>query len=530
MPQTLFSPPRNKPKLRLSQPTLAVGQPMPQVQTIPHPLNLVDDQGNVHGRIGENPNGPEQVTVTPPPGPTNDPAGGPNYASGGMFLVGGNPADTQEIMPSEGGGNPYTGTIGTGIFSPNWTPPVAAPAPSSNSYPSTINTGIFGTYQPQTRSPYPGPVAGNVNQELMDLQNQSLAAKRNVLGTTRNILDLRANTMPLRRAINQARGNVYNAQETQNQMERGVTQQRQQNDITREQELAGIYAASKNAPDIINTGEAENLYRAEDRRAAKMGVAPAATVNLPPDYNGPRLPGVRPKIMTQEQRLAEKAGYEDPLRNQKLQIAQDAVALQGSDVKAAELAANRAGLTLDEANQLVNEASLQQDYAQLFENQTGLNLAEAQQEPFPGAVRWTDPTTGAGQWVTPEQRDKLNIQYQESVTQPYQMQTRNQGAQNAGLSEAQLLNTIPKLAPGSNMELYLQPIRDELIRRYMQQGMTEEQATIRANTVIQQELGSRRGAGGGLLELNPGTTPAPAAAPTGTPTVTGPTLPAGYIP
>lgn len=511
MAKTLFSPPRNKPKISLAQPTLAVGQPMPQIQTINRPVNLVDDEGNVHGRLGENPNGPEKITVTPPPGKTSDPAGGPYYASGGTLLIGGGTTTPQEVTPDGGtSSNPYGQTIGTGFFSGNWAP---QPAPAQPSQPQPSIAPVFPQY-------------GQANTAIQQAQQQQLAAKQALLNSSRATLDARAQTMPLRTASNAARGAVLSAQEQQNQMTKGVTQQEMGNDQTKLGELQGIYGASQNAPDLLNTAETTNRYRAEDRRASAMGVAPEAEVNLPPGYNGPRVAGVRPKIMSQEDRLREKAGFEDPIRNQQLQLAKDAVTLQSSDVRKAELAASRAGLTLEQANQMVNEAELAQSYSQLFENQSNLDVASATQPPFPGAVR----SSITGNWLSPEDRDKEQIQYREGTLQPYQTQVQGQGSQFAGLSVPQLLNTIPKIS-GTELQnpLYIEPVRKEFIRRFMQQGFNETQATEAANALIQQELASRK-SGLSPVDLNAPNqsqqpaSPPPASAPSGQSSAAGPSL------
>lgn len=516
--RTVFSPPRNKPKISLAQPTLAVGQPMPQIQTINRPVNLVDDEGNVHGRLGENPNGPEKVTVTPPPGKTNDPAGGPYYASGGTLLIGGGTTTPQEVTPDGGtSSNPYGQTIGTGFFSGNWSPQLA-PAQPIQSQPSVAPVS---------------PQYGQTNTAIQQAQQQQLAAKQALLNSSRATLDARAQTMPLRTASNAAKGAVLSAQEQQNQMTKGVTQQEMGNDQTRLGELQGIYRASQNAPDLLNTAEATNRYRAEDRRASAMGVAPEAEVNLPPGYNGPRVAGVRPKIMSQEDRLREKAGFEDPIRNQQLQLAKDAVTLQSSDVRKAELAASRAGLTLEQANQMVNEAELAQSYSQLFENQSNLDVASATQPPFPGAVR----SSITGNWLSPEDRDKEQIQYREGTLQPYQTQVQGQGSQLAAVHPTVLLNGL-KAPYGYET----QKIVEELARRYRRQGFDAEAAARAAWADIDNEFATRRKASGlPPVDLNapnqsqqPATTPwapgnygnvpVPAGAPSGQSSATGPSL------
>lgn len=526
MAKTLFSPPRNKPKLSLARPTLAVGQPMPQVQTINRPVNLVDDEGNVHGRLGENPNGPEQVTVSPPPGPTNDPAGGPNYASGGTLLIGGggttygapggyDPQNTGEYpvpSPSGFGQAPAPSYPNTGEY------PVASNSPyrvtgQAANWPVTVggigtpttNSGAAPVYppQPQQIRPTMAPsIYGDPNQALYTAQQGQIQSRNAALDMRARVLDLKGQTQPYQQAVYDARGQVIQGQSQQNQMQKGYLQQVGQNEKTRLGELEGIYGASQNAPDIINAGEASNAYAAENRRDSAMGVSAPAEVNLPPGYNGPRVAGVRPKIMTQEQRLAEKAGYEDPIRNQQLSIAKNIVDLQRTDVDAAQLASTKAGLSLDEANNLVSQAQLESDYAGIISSRRDVEAQQAGEAPFPGAVRYTDPQTGQGSWVTPQQQDQLQVQYNENVAGPYRTQVQGQGNQYAGLSDSQLLNTIPpSIKSAANAQLYTQPVRDTLIQRYMQQGRTYEQAVTKADALIQEEFDSRSRSGGTPLVL-----------------------------
>lgn len=526
---SMFAPPRNKPKISLPQPRLAAGQPMPQVQTINRPVNLVDDQGNVHGRLGDNPNGPEWARITPPPGPTNDPAGGPSYASGGDLLIGGDGGtQPQEVTPDGGAaGNSYTNTIGTGIFGGGWQPPQQPQQPQQ-----WTNTGAPVPTKPSITSiplqPYP-----NVNSGLLQAQQNQIAARNESLNTRAKTLDLKGAMQPQQQAVYDARGNVIRAQSQQNQQQKGYLQQVGQNEQQRLGELQGIYAASQNAPDLLNAANAQNAYSSENRRDSAMGVAPPAEVNLPPGYNGPRQAGVRPKIMTQEDRLKEKAGYEDPIRNQQLSIAKNIVDLQATDVQAAQLAAQQAGLTLDQANELVKRSQLDEEYAGIVSSRRDVEAQEAGLAPFAGAERWTDPQTGEGRWVTPQEKDQLQTQYSENVQQPYRTQLQGQGSGLAAVHPSVLLNSLKAPAGWET-----QQIVEELARRYRQQGYDPQAAAEAAWRDVQNEFLTRRKAAGQLTEPGgapAGTTPAPVGSPSPASAPTGqtngqPQLPAGYIP
>lgn len=487
-----------KPKLNfpMMMPTLAVGQPFVAPQVINRPVNLVDDQGNVHGRIGEN--GQESVTIQGNPN-SGDPPGGPNYASGGQLLIG-----------DSGSTNPYPNTIGTGIFSGNWQPP---------------------TTQPATQPGWYTNPAVDPNQQIWDANQQQLSARNNALQMRQRVLEATQGTFQPQRNVFSTNQNVLNLRGLQNQAQFGYLRQVGQNEQQNLAEEQAIYGASQNAPDLLNVAAGKQLQRAEARRASKMGVSPAEEVNLPPGYNGHKLPGVTPKIMSQEERLKEKAGYERPIRNSQLALARNAVDLMGTNVQEAQLAAQQAGLTLDEAQQMVREANLSEDYANLGESYANLNETRAKLPPEPGDVLWTDPVTGVGQWVTPDEKFRLETQYRENVQQPYGVQLRGQGSSTAALNEGQLLNTIPNLPP--NVSPYswqgrqsYDAVLQELVRRYVQQGYSEEQAAARAFAQVIQELEGRKKTGtvteiGGQPAVNvpagaASGTPPPASAPTGT--------------
>lgn len=101
---------RRKPQIKL-MPTVAVGQPytppvLPSAApagpasvpggaagqpnlNIPEPATVVGDSGQPYIRVGDNPNGPEALSVTPPPGPVPVIPGVPgSMATGGMVMVG----------------------------------------------------------------------------------------------------------------------------------------------------------------------------------------------------------------------------------------------------------------------------------------------------------------------------------------------------------------------------------------------------------------------------------------------------------
>ncbi len=115
-----------KPQIKL-MPTAAVGMPyMPPIQApapmqalagpasgvggqaglnIPEPATVVGDSGQPYIRVGDNPNGPEALSVTPPPGPVyNAPGSGPpSFSTGGVVMVGRRPMIRPEVSMAAGG-------------------------------------------------------------------------------------------------------------------------------------------------------------------------------------------------------------------------------------------------------------------------------------------------------------------------------------------------------------------------------------------------------------------------------------------
>lgn len=491
MASSIFSPPRTKPKISIQQPTLAVGQPYVPPQVINRPVNLVDDEGNIHGRIGENPNGPEMVSIKPPPGPTNDPAGGPFYASGGNLLIGNNWNNPdQESSPVIGTGLPSLWTE-----TPSWynnTGPTnggPTPPPSYNPYPATIGTGIF---SPPTPSSTPPVIIGginpnNPNAQINNTQQHQIETSNAALDMKARVLDARGQALGANRGVQQANQNVLNLRGINNNMQRGVIQQEGANTQQRLQELQGIYRASQNTPDLMNVADATNQRNAENRRSSQAGVAPAAEVNLPPGYNGPRIAGINPKIMSQEERLTEKAGYEDPIRQQQLELAKNAVDLQSTDVTAARLAAEQAGMTLDEANNMVKRAELDADYSSIINQRASLEEEQAKQPPFAGAQLYTNPQTGEGQWVTPWKAALLKRDDEKRLSSLPIANKYSDSPHWGAFSTTELESFF------INKTMTEQEFRNELTKRG---GLTPEQVEIEV-----QDTKKRASKGGGLGEV-----------------------------
>lgn len=463
-----------KPKSGALEPTVPIGQPMPQMQRIPEPVDMVGRYTGIrHAALGDG-TSPETVQVVPQnPGQAviDNETGEASYASGGIFSIGpdlGNPWGG--IWGDNGGGgsqasNPWGIWGGRHRNGPDTGPDYGRVFPQGGMWnydpQQTYGNGQQQSQQPivldsgygqpswfqQTYGSGGGQAAyapssrysGDPTQALWQARNQGLAARYNVygarglqLGAQQNalqaglqVLNAQRGTLPYQTAQRQAQSRAIDLSALRNQSQRGVVQQAGANDQARLGELQGIYAASQNTPDILRAAEAQQGYNAEDRRDRSLGVSAPIDVTLAPGQTISQ-PGTRAAIQTQEQALTRRAGYLNPIRQAQLAIAQNAVALQDTDVRAAELEAQRAGLSLAEARQLVDEAQINQGYAQNEASAAGLGVSQAQQgqeraaideamaqqPPAPGLVVYTDPETGQSQWVTPDERNRLQAQYQ----------------------------------------------------------------------------------------------------------------------
>lgn len=517
-----------KPKSGALEPTVAIGQPMPPVQQIPEPVDMVGRfTGIRHAALGDGPT-PETVHVVPS-SPSraiidND-TGEVSYAQGGIFQVGpnlGNPWGGIDWGSDNGGGtssgngglfdlwggrnqpsgggstyqpyynSDYANTYGGWGQSSYYDPTYANTYGSQSQQPSFWDTargnpGSSPAYAPS--SSYPG----DPTQALWQARNAGLASRYNVygarglqLGAQQNalnaglgVLNAEGATFPYQTAQRQAQSRVIDLSSLRNNAQRGYLQQAGANDQARLGELEGIYAASQNTPDIIRAGEARQAYNAEDRRDQSLGVSAPVNLTLPPGASVSQ-PGVRGAIQTQEQALTRQANYQDPIRQAQLSIAQNAVQLQDTDVEAARLEAQRAGLSLDEANQLVAKARLNQGYAENEASAAGLGVSQAQQgvdrasideamaqqPPAPGLVAYTNPETGESQWVTPDERNRLQAQYQYG---PYGEFVRQQSRQlygdttGANLSLAQVTTALRRGAMTEDeARAYIQRLRPNL--------------------------------------------------------------------
>lgn len=396
---------RDRVKLR---PTIAAGTPMtppapapvasmPGVdQVIPEATLQVGEQtGTIYSRHGDNPNGPELLQTVAPPGPVVGPRGTMvrSFATGGTQLVGANTAEVRPLTPEEQARiNAQQTALGA--------------APTSVATPATNDPLVR---QTQAREATQG-----ANQAVIN-------ASQGVTAANQNVITARRGTIAPTQSVIDASGNVISAQEAQNAQNRTYLGEQQAANQQLLTEQRGIRAAEGNIADLTATARAQTDYNDQKYRFNIAGVTPDTEINLPNGTNAQLGPGVRGKILTQAELLTKESEANKAERAIQLDNARIAVALAGTDVAAAQAAAARAGLTLDQAQLVVSQAQLEADSAGItldqYQNQLSqarLNEDIAGNKPA-GQVLYTDPYTGQSEYVTQAEADQRDFQYRNSA-------------------------------------------------------------------------------------------------------------------
>ena len=392
---------RDRVKLR---PTVAAGTPMGAAampaptgmpdQQIPEPALVVGEQsGTVYSRFGDNPNGPEQVQVIPPAGPVPLRRGNMvrSFATGGTMEIGGNTAVVRPLTPEE------QARINAQQASPGANAVATAP-----------------TTDPLVRQTQAREATQGANQAVIN-------ASQGVTAANNNVVNARAGTIaPTQSVIDAGRG-VAAATDQYIAGNRGYIQTRQQADAARLADEQAVQAARSNVADLTATARAQTDYNDQKYRFNVAGVTPDTEVQLPDGTNAQLGPGVRGKIMSQADLLANEQQSKEAIRAIELSQARNALDLVGTNVDAARNEAAKAGLTLDQAQLVVSQAQLEADRAGItldqYQNQLSqarLNEDIAGNKPA-GQVLYTDPYTGRSEYVTQAVADQRDFQYRNSA-------------------------------------------------------------------------------------------------------------------
>lgn len=440
-------------------PVVPIGQPWPppapamSPNGIPEPASVVGDlTGKVYDNIGDNPQGPETLQVTPPGGqqqnvPVGPPggqgegfwdmvsrlhagAGGraspmvspPTATPGAQSFANGTdePQQVGQITPPRFAGE---GGLLPGASSTQITPPPFAGEgglqPNAGGGPSGPSTAIYNqqdsVYNQQQR-------ANQAGQDANQVAQGALVGRAGVIAATADSFGASSAYTAAQRSANDAAGR-------QNQQNRAYITQQGADVAARTDEEQKLQASAANVSDLAAVAQAQG-YRtdkeAEDQRFD--GVSAPQQIVVPPGYTGQLPAGVEAKYQTQNEQQQTQFSNADKLRSLSLDAAKNIVDLAGTDAAAASIAAKAAGFTVDEAKQKIAEASnlssamqLNVDQANLKTNAESLKATGAQislsqlKNLPPGTAVWEDPNTGESSIVPQAVADANKLQYENQL-------------------------------------------------------------------------------------------------------------------
>lgn len=395
---------------RIAPPTTPFNAVMPRLD-IPEKAYIVGaETGKIHAQLGDNPNGPETVTITPPGGsptrasigvPAGTPRGAQSFATGGSLTVGsGLDPNDPNIQAQIASGDVYFDPSSNSIQSRSGysSPVTAAPQAQAQGAPAPVaNTATTDPLEAQRQAQQAaidarGGVAaatGAVNAAkgaVVPLTQAQINANAGVVGAQGNqalanqgVVNATGGTFAPRAAQIGANGQVIDAQAQQTAAQRAAIQQNQTADAQRLAAEQGVQAAAANTADLTATAQAQNAQNNEAYKYQLAGLSQPVAVNTPNGASANLPAGTTANLQSQAQLLTTQQSQAEKLRAIKLDQAQQIVALAGTDVAGAQQAAARVGLTVAQAQLLV-------DQAQNNAAQAGVNVQQAQNKAAQAGV------------------------------------------------------------------------------------------------------------------------------------------------
>lgn len=291
--------------------------------------------------------------------------------------------------PAQYGDNNVTALPSTQFLNtPN---PVGTYVPPANAAPPPANYGpptpMSSTVQPAaTAQPFvlPGAQSGQPAAQWQAQGNATMA--------TSAFLDSQRNALAFQPQVTAADSNVLNAQGANIQANRAYLDEQLRASQMQQQAQQKIQAAKSNTADIIAVGREQNLRNNSDSLYSLAGLKAPVDLQLPADYKGELPPGTRMKLQTLADWLSEKASDADTMEKFNVEAARIHAANTGQDVTAAQVAAGRVHLTLDELDNAAKAAGLNAQSA-------ALQVQASKQPPAPGLV-WNQYKNS---WTSAEQ-------------------------------------------------------------------------------------------------------------------------------
>ena len=490
-------------------PTLAIGAPyVPSAasvtgqidaqgnQTIPEKAYVIGKSGKVYTTISEK--APEILKVVPTVGPFAPmrEAGMQQAATGQILSTGGldpnDPAIQARIASGDVSFDPATGAITSksGYVSPVATTPVSTAAPMAQ--PAVSTDPLEAQRQAQqaainARGGVATATQGQLqaNADVVASQSNQVNANQGVVNATQGTFAPRANQIT-------AQGQVIGAQEAQTAVQRAQIQQVQQADAARLAAEQGIQAAASNVGDQAAVAAAQNARANEAYKYQIAGQAVPQEIQVNPGQTVPNLPGVQGKLETKADYLTRTAAASERLRSIQLDQAQQIVNLAGTDTAAAQQAAARVGLTLDQAQLLVAQA-------QNAASQAGVDVQGAQNKSAAAGINVDQANLAVYNAATALEQAKIPpagvpAGYQ-VVTNPFTGQSSYMSAADAAVQQnadkmqmAQMLNSQTPLAAfsdGQLLSIYAQGISTGVQQDAFEEGRVSAELQRRGYTQAQ---------------------------------------------
>lgn len=278
-------------------------------------------------------------------------------------------------------------------------------APSSlaipNSYGSAVPQTSTGSIAPVNQFNPPPPTAPYA---LPGSQSGPIAAQWNAENTSTMAsaasLDAQRNSLAFQPQVRAADSAVLDAQTADLAANRAYLNEQLRASQMSQQAQQKIQAAKANTADITAVGQEQNLRNNSDYLYQLAGLKAPVDLQLPADFKGDLPPGTRAKLETLADWLTEKASDADTMEKFNVEAARIHAANTGTDVTAAQIAAGRVHLTLDELDTAAKSAGLNAQSA-------ALQVNASKQSPAPGLV-WN---VVKNKWTSPEEEAYDSKQY-----------------------------------------------------------------------------------------------------------------------
>ena len=503
---------------------------------MPEPAALVGMQtGQHYATLGDNPMGPETMSVQPPgaPQPVQPPPGIPvSMEQGGTAQVG-----------APGG---WATTLKQPFATNAATP--QAPSYDQNQFDwlrRSLNMSQEGLLGAQGARLDARAATMPYYQRQLDAQRAVLPYSYGVLNARQGLIGPQQGVIGANRAVLGARGQSLAAN-------RGYIAQQQGANAAELADIQAIRAARANLPDIMAVAQEGQLRRQVDRSLYnRIGVEAPAEVEVEPGQENQLPSNMRAKLQTQADIKRTQARDNAEVRANQLANARLAVALIDTNVDEAQIKASEAGLTLEQARLLVDQAQLDEGRAELGAKGAGFDLAQSrlgedQAELGESRARlgesqarynlgrfddpkdegyelYTDPVTLQRSWVTPADADRRRYDYsmqqgydrypaqyaQQQYQQQYQTQQQAQGDPLAGFTNDDFVSWLATGPQGSRafgVSGLPQQIMASLVARYQRQGFdaqrahdlaAQDMAILRAKADAARAAAARAAGGGG---------------------------------